>query len=343
VRDAYVGIDVAFAKGKQLPISICTWQDGRLLPQPLRLLAPRPPRGAGNAAALDEWRVQAFARDAVQYVRVVCGELGLRPRRIGIDAPSSPRAEGIARRVAETALDRERISCFATPSATQFLEIRARARAHLDACGPDSRMPHANQLWMIVGFALFRAFGEVGTCLEVFPQATVRALGTGGVHKLRKRGVEAGLAAAAPHTGWPSGAPDEPLFADIAHAPAHDRLDAYLSAWVAALEEPDREGLGIPPDDVIRVPRIESPRFAHSMDPLRTTTGGGRKAHQRSASRGGFLCPACGDHAFRRWPLGWDAHAAYRCTGLTSTDPAERKREFRARFGELIGGEAPPR
>jgi hypothetical protein len=38
----------------------------------------------------------------------------------------------------------------------------------------------------------------------------------------------------------------------------HDRIDAYLSAWVASLEDQDREALGKPPDDVIWIPRLRA-------------------------------------------------------------------------------------
>jgi hypothetical protein len=53
-------------------------------------------------------------------------------------------------------------------------------------------------------------------------------------------------------------------------------------------------------------------------------------AHRR------VVCPACGTFVFRMWPEGWDAHAAYRCSGLEGSTPDERKREFRGRFGVLF-------
>lgn len=43
---------------------------------------------------------------------------------------------------------------------------------------------------------------------------------------------------------------------EIAFGPAHDRLDAYLSAWVTALDEDDRVAFGDAPDDVIWVPIV---------------------------------------------------------------------------------------
>lgn len=77
--------------------------------------------------------------------------------------------------------------------------------------------------------------------------------------------MAAQLAAAARHTGWPNGSADDPTFADIAWAPGHDRLDAYLSAWVAALDEPDRIAYGTPPDDVIWVPRVTTASSASAV------------------------------------------------------------------------------
>ena len=88
MNDAFIGIDVAFAKRKRLPVSVCTWRDGRLIPEALRLLPLEPPRGHGNVATLDEARVFGLVEEAVDYVVQVCEELRLAPRRIAIDAPS---------------------------------------------------------------------------------------------------------------------------------------------------------------------------------------------------------------------------------------------------------------
>jgi hypothetical protein len=43
-------------------------------------------------------------------------------------------------------------------------------------------------------------------------------------------------------------------------------------------------------------------------------------------------CPACHQHEFKRWPFGWDAHAAHKCTGLLEGEPEARKKEFKRRF-----------
>jgi hypothetical protein len=64
--------------------------------------------------------------------------------------------------------------------------------------------------------------------------------------------------AAAHYTGWPDGSPDECLLAQTSWGTPHDQLDAYLSAWVATLDESDRVAYGNPPDDAIWIPRLSS-------------------------------------------------------------------------------------
>jgi hypothetical protein len=68
MRAGYVGIDLAIAKNKYLPVAVCTWEQGRLIPQPLRRLSLTPPKGRGNAATLDGASVRQFAREAATYV-----------------------------------------------------------------------------------------------------------------------------------------------------------------------------------------------------------------------------------------------------------------------------------
>lgn len=341
MRDAFVGVDVAFARGKRLPVCVATWRDGRLVPERLRRLSFEPPVGEGNVATLNAARVDAFARTAAEYVQRVCEELRLVPRRIAIDAPSSPCADGARRRAAEAAMDAAGISCFTTPSASGFETIRKKVRRHLDGGGAANRLPHANQLWMLVGFALFRELGRVAPCLEVFPQATARVLGAGGVHKSKAGGIEAQLAEAARHTGWPSNDGEMAAFEELGFGDRHDRLDAYLSAWVAALDEGDRLAFGTPPDDVIWTPRVGDGRFEKPVVEKAVVAKTRTVLRERGGDeldRSSWIvrqCPACEAFEFRRWPAGWDAHAAHRCAGLSGRDPEERKAEFRRRF---LGG-----
>lgn len=47
-------------------------------------------------------------------------------------------------------------------------------------------------------------------------------------------------------------------------------------------------------------------------------------------------CPACDEKLFQSWPEGWDGHAAHKCAGLSAASVAERKLEFKRRFGHLF-------
>lgn len=257
IAGAYAGIDVAFAKGKRLPVAVCICHSGRLEPLPLRRLTDKPPKGAGNAKAIDIVTVERFAEETAAYLRQVERAQRVRIKTIAIDAPSDPKREGSARRECERCLDARRIQCITTPSASEFKTIRTRVTSHLAAGGAESSLPHANQLWMLVGFALFRRLRHDWECLEVFPQAIAAVLGAQRVHKARDSGVRTQLTAAARHTRWP----DPPLvnrLSDMGFGSRHDRLDAYLAAWIASLEESRREALGKPPFDAIWIPKLQS-------------------------------------------------------------------------------------
>jgi predicted nuclease with RNAse H fold len=259
--EAYVGIDLAFAKRKPLPICLCIWDSGRLIPLPTRRASlPDIPRGAGNRGSIDPNIVDVFASDVAEYLHAVEKHLGVRIRRVAIDAPSGPRAEGQVRRRAEEALDCERISCFTTPSASEFVRKRCEVEKYLRDGGAENRMPNANQLWMLVGFALFRRLEKEWECLEVYPQATMKVLGAASIHKSKNEGVRQQLRAVAQYTGWPEPSADRypSAVTEFIRAPLHDAVDAYTCAWIAALPTEDRIPLGLPPNDVIWVPKISS-------------------------------------------------------------------------------------
>ncbi len=352
-RPAYVGVDVAFAKGKYLPISVCVRQEGRLTPLPLKG-RPVLPRGSGNVAVLDEHIVQQFARGAATFLENVVRDENLEIIRIAIDAPRDYRAEDAARRSADSAMDAEGISCFTTPSRSDFKRIRQKVKAHLQRGGRVSQLPHSNQLWMLVGFALFRELSEIAECIEVFPQAIVRAIGAGEVHKFKREGLDAQVAAAARCTGWSSVDAFDASLNLSGPGLKHDKLDAYLSAWVASLDENERISFGTPPHDVIWVPGSDAAvvsRTQESPRPRRPKRPG-RGVHDRLPGISGqamdpngltakdvsgknVLCPAC-QQVFVYWPSGWDTHAAHSCDGLEARTPDTRKREFKTRFKHLF-------
>ena len=355
-RRAYVGVDVAFAKRKYLPVSVCVRNDGRLTPLQFDSGAILPPRGSGNVAALDERVVQQFARDTTTFLKDVARNENLDIVRIAIDAPCDYRAEDQPRRAAESAMDAEGISCFATPSRSDFKRIREKVAVHLRRGGSVARLPHSNQLWMLVGFALFQELSKLAECIEVFPQAIVRAIGAGDIHKFKREGLQAQISAAARFTGWPDGVQLESRLERSGHGPKHDKLDAYLSAWVASLEEGDRVAFGIPPHDVIWAPRTSeafpprvprSPAATHAKPPrprsqnrlpsiaVQGIDPGGLSA--KDVSGRAVLCPACHSKVFAKWPSGWDAHAAHACDGLEAVLPSVRKREFKECERNLVG------
>jgi hypothetical protein len=109
--DAFAGIDVAFAKRKYLPISVCVCRNGNLQPLHLRSLNTlAPPRGHGNAKILDNKTVRDFAESTSGYLREVEKAFSVKIRRIAIDAPSDPKADQVVRREAEKGLHRKGIS-----------------------------------------------------------------------------------------------------------------------------------------------------------------------------------------------------------------------------------------
>ena len=130
----FVGIDVAFAKGKKLPISVCAFQDGLLVPF-FKSRFPPPPIGKGNVAALSVDNLSHFAGDTLVWLTGVEQTTGMKISRIAIDAPKMPAAPEGRRREAEQAMDRLGISCFATPTETAFNSIRQKASQHI-AAGP---------------------------------------------------------------------------------------------------------------------------------------------------------------------------------------------------------------
>ena len=253
---AFAGIDVAFAKGKRLPVVVCTKERGRLIPLRLRDSGqPLPPSGRGNRIVLDPAAVNTFALETLEYLRAVEEADRLQIQRIAIDAPSGYKRIGI-HRAAEVAMDKQRVSCFATPNQKEFQVIKKKATLHLKHGGAENRMPHANQLWMLVGFALFEVLGKHYECIEVFPQAIVNALQARKFHKSKEAGIALQLAAVAKHSGWPI---NEKQFGlrQIAFGSLHDKLDAYLSTWVASLSNEECLPCGKPPSDVIWIPMLK--------------------------------------------------------------------------------------
>jgi hypothetical protein len=71
------------------------------------------------------------ADETALYLRLLEKHFGVSIRRIAIDAPSDPRPDCLRRRLAETAMDKQHISCFATPSVSEFEAIRVKVHDYL--------------------------------------------------------------------------------------------------------------------------------------------------------------------------------------------------------------------
>ncbi len=254
--EVYVGIDVAFAKKKSLPVAVCKANGSVLEPLPLKTTYKKPPVGRGNRLALNETVRQTFADDVLVWLQGLEAKEGLKIERIAIDAPSDYKTEGTQRRSAEKAMDKKGIRCFTTPSKSEFDEKIKECMAHLDDGGKEDRMPNANQLWMLVGFSLFRVLEAVYECIEVFPQAIVRSMGCHGKHKSAKEGLEEQVKAIAALMKCSASEMGSKLSV-MCVASKHDKLDAFLSAWVASLPETKRVACGTPPTDVIWIPNLE--------------------------------------------------------------------------------------
>ena len=257
MMDVFIGIDVACAKGKYCPISICIEKDGKLVPLHLAKEVIQPPRGLGNVATLEHINNTNYAAAIKAYILSICETHTLNPVRIAIDAPLRPRESHIDRRYAETELDKQKISCFTTPSKADFDTIITKGKMHLSNGGEASRLPHSMQIFMLAGFSIADALKDIAPCIEVFPHATAKLLGAAGKHKTKDDQAKIQLQAISQYTGWPSNESEWEEATSICKGPMHDKVDAYSAAWVASLHVNNRTALGKPElNDAIWLPNL---------------------------------------------------------------------------------------
>jgi hypothetical protein len=251
----YVGIDVASAVGKRLPI--CVVSGGHPL-TPLMIpkhLARLIPRGVGNREITEATPFYKAAHGVVSAIDRIAIEMGWRVERIALDAPAAPPATGS--RASENELGRVGLSSFRTPPASAWAGIREKCVNHFSNGGSAANLPHANKIWMLLGFQLF-AFLKSDLrveVLEVYPFAIVRALLPACKHKSTEEGYRDQLVAVSTHTGWEPQKLEARLKATVPGS-RHDRLDAFMAAWVASLPRGRRRAFGNAqrPDDAIWVP-----------------------------------------------------------------------------------------
>ncbi len=265
LNSVFVGIDVAIAKKKRLPVSVCKFIKGRLTPLPLRGEFKKPPSGRGNKSGLEPENRKQFASDVVIWMAKLCRKMSLRIKRIAIDAPSDYCNPHLERRLAEQALDKAGIRCFTTPTKEIFEKKVSEAITHFATGGKESRMPNANQVWMLVGFDLFIALRDAGyECVETYPQAIVRELHCSSRHKSTAQGLKGQIERTASVLGY-SEKELESLLNGMGFGSRHDRLDALLSAWVASLPPEKTKVFGQLPNDAIVVPDMAALETAKTM------------------------------------------------------------------------------
>jgi predicted nuclease with RNAse H fold len=341
--EAFIGIDLACAKNKYCPVSICTIKRGRLVPLQLTKETFLPPKGSGNVATLNRQINYRYAREIKQYILRICEAHNLTPKRIALDAPLRPRNDSLKRRLAEQALDRLRISCYATPSVHDFEEIIARGKAHIAEGKELSRLPHSMQIFMLAGFAMAEVLADIAEVIEIYPQANARLLNVAGKHKTKQDQSIVQLQAISEYTGWPKASHEWESVANICKAPRHDKVDAYSAAWIASLPADKRLALGsIDDNDAIWVPdlavlkKIQNVDIDFSSTEPNVTSGTAIEPKTKKAnsieSKMPTVCPACNTFKFKMWPVGWDAHAAHKCTGIIGNDPEKRKRLFKQQY-----------
>jgi hypothetical protein len=251
----YVGIDVACAVGKRLPICVVS-ADHPLMPLTIpKHLTTLIPRGVGNKEITAALPFQDAARGVVSTISRIAAEMGWQIERIAVDAPAAPPAT--SSRASENELAHLSLSSFRTPPTSAWVGIREQCANHLARGGSSATLPHANKIWMLFGFELFaRLRGDLGAeVIEVYPFAIVRALLPACEHKTTEKGYRDQLAAVAARTGWDPHILEARLKETVPGS-RHDRLHAFMAAWVASLPPEGRRAIGetLRPDDAIWVP-----------------------------------------------------------------------------------------
>lgn len=172
----FIGIDVACAAGKRLPICVVSPAHPLMPIKIPKSLAGLIPRGVGNKEIAAAAPFRSTARGAVSAISRIAAEMGWQVERIAVDAPAAP--PGAGSRVSEIELGRAGLSSFRTPPADAWEGIRETCANHLRLGGSAATLPHANKIWMLFGFELFACLrsGLGAEVIEVYPFAIVRTL-----------------------------------------------------------------------------------------------------------------------------------------------------------------------
>ena len=239
VTSIFIGIDVACAQRKRLPICVASFHGDRL--EPLELppeIARALPLGPGNIEVLQDGPFRSAAAMLARTLDRGAKEYNWEITRVALDAPAAPPATG--ERAAEKALRQRGLSSFQTPDKERWRQIFRICREHLRRRAALSRMPHANKIWMLYGFEIFEVLRAIGhEVIEVYPYAIVRALLPECPHKRTAEGYRRQLELVAAATNRMPLDLERALKRSVPGT-KHDRLDAFMAAWVAGLSKHER-------------------------------------------------------------------------------------------------------
>jgi hypothetical protein len=120
------------------------------------------PLGRGNREILEEHPFRAAAAVVAETLKEAAKNRGWKIVRVAIDAPAAPPSSG--ERSAERDLRNRGLSSFQTPHEAAWRNIVQSCQTHNLDGGELSRMPHANKIWMLYGFELFKALRAMSAC-----------------------------------------------------------------------------------------------------------------------------------------------------------------------------------
>ena len=254
----FVGIDVACANNKPLPICFARHDGDRLVPMPIRRELLKFPRSRGNVEICENEPFKTLAADVVLSIKAFVESQKWKIQRIAIDAPA---AMPKGKRNSEQSLGNKNISYFKTPDCDEWQRIREQCIDYLrDQQKPLAELKNANRIWMLYGFELFKALRDDYEVREVYPNSIVHIIAHGSPSKKTSEGYKLQLNAISERTNWktPTDLSNE-LMKSVPGA-QDDKLDAFMCAWIASLraEELDTFGDRDERDDCIWVPKTKN-------------------------------------------------------------------------------------
>ena len=186
----------------------------------------------------------------------IAEEMGWRIERIAVDAPAAPPATGS--RASEIELGRCGLSSFRTPPTSAWADIIKKCVDHLRGGGTAATLPYANKIWTLAALSSSNSRRSDLTpkssrsirsplsehCCQY--ASTSRRTRDTGISLLQLRPVRDGC--------LPQKL--EARLTETVPGSRHDRLDAFMAAWVASLPRAQRRAFGDAErsDDAIWVP-----------------------------------------------------------------------------------------